>query len=258
MITSASNQRVKNLVNLIQKAKVRREQNVFITEGVKMFLEADLDRIKEVYISESFFEKEIAREKIVQCNYEVLSDDVFKKVSDTQTPQGILCVMNQFHYNIEDLLQKKNPLLLILEDIQDPGNLGTMVRTAEGAGVDGIIMTKATVDIYNPKTIRSTMGSIYRMPYLYVENLVELLENFRERGIHSYAAHLEGEQSYDKEDYSRGTAILIGNEGNGLREEVAQNADIYVQIPMCGNVESLNAAIAASVLMFEVSRQRRK
>ena len=97
MITSASNQRVKTLVSLIQKAKNRREQDVFITEGSKMFLEADTDRIKEVYVSESFWEKGTAREKIEQCNYEILSDDLFKKISDTQTPQGILCVMKQFH-----------------------------------------------------------------------------------------------------------------------------------------------------------------
>ena len=131
MITSASNQRVKNLVNLIQKSKARREQDVFITEGVKMFLEAAPEMIKEVYVSESFYEKGTAREKIEQCNYEVLSDDLFKKVSDTQTPQGVLCVMKQFHYKLEDLFQKENPLFLILEDIQDPGNLGTMVITAE-------------------------------------------------------------------------------------------------------------------------------
>ena len=177
MITSASNQRVKNLVNLIQKSKARREQDVFITEGVKMFLEAAPEMIKEVYVSESFYEKGTAREKLEQCNYEVLSDELFKKVSDTQTPQGVLCVMKQFHYKLEDLFQKENPLFLILEDIQDPGNLGTMVRTAEGAGVDGVIMTKATVDIYNPKTIRSTMGSIYRMPFLYTDDLLGNLEN---------------------------------------------------------------------------------
>lgn len=256
MITSASNQRVKNLVNLIQKAKVRREQNVFITEGVKMFLEADLDRIKEVYISESFFEKEIAREKIVQCNYEVLSDDVFKKVSDTQTPQGILCVMNQFHYNIEDLLQKKNPLLLILEDIQDPGNLGTMVRTAEGAGVDGIIMTKATVDIYNPKTIRSTMGSIYRMPFIYTDDLLGIMKQLQQKEIKLYAAHLKGTQYYHELDFKGGTAFLIGNEGNGLKEETAAAADVYMKIPMQGQVESLNAAVASVILMYEAARQR--
>ena len=256
MITSATNQRVKNLINLIQKAKARRDQDVFITEGVKMFLEADLQRIKEVYVSQSFYEKGNVGEKLKQCNYEILSDEVFKKVSDTQTPQGILCVMKQYHYGLEDLFQREKPLFLILEDIQDPGNLGTMVRTAEGAGVDGIIMTKGTVDIYNPKTIRSTMGSVYRMPFLYVEDLLEVMQILKERGVKLYAAHLKGSQFYHQMNFSESSAFLIGNEGNGLKEETAKAADVYMKIPMQGQVESLNAAVASVILMYEAARQR--
>lgn len=256
MITAASNQRIKNLVNLTQKSKFRREQDVFITEGVKMFLEADCDKIKEVYVSESFYEKGTVREKIEQCNYEVLSDELFKKVSDTQTPQGILCVMKQYHYVLEDLLQKENPLLLILEDIQDPGNLGTMVRTAEGAGVDGIIMTKGTVDIYNPKTIRSTMGSVYRVPFIYTDDLYSVMKQLQERNVKIYAAHLKGDQYYHRLDFKGGTAFLIGNEGNGLKDETSEKADVYMKIPMKGKVESLNAAVASVILMYEAARQR--
>ena len=256
MITAANNKKVKNLVNLIQKAKIRREQDVFITEGIKMFLEAPMDRIKEVYVSESFYEKENAREKLEQCQYEVLSDEVFKKVSDTQTPQGILCVMKQFHYELKDMFQKENPMFLILEDIQDPGNLGTMVRTAEGAGVDGIIMTKGTVDIYNPKTIRSTMGSVYRMPFFYTEDLLGVMKQLQERKVTLYAAHLKGNQYYHQLDFKGAAAFLIGNEGNGLKEETTGAADVYMKIPMAGKVESLNAAVASVILMYEAARQR--
>ena len=158
---------------------------------------------------------------------------------------------------IEEMLKIKNPHFMVLDNLQDPGNLGTIVRTAEGAGVDAVFLSKESVDIFNPKTIRSTMGSIYRMPVIYVDDLLELLDTFKGKGIKSYAAHLAGKNSYDQESYEGGTAILIGNEGNGLRDEVSQKADIWVQIPMKGQVESLNAAIAASVLMFEVARQRR-
>ena len=158
---------------------------------------------------------------------------------------------------MEELLSIKNPHFMVLDNLQDPGNLGTIVRTAEGAGVDAVFLSKESVDIYNPKTIRSTMGSIYRMPVIYIEDLLSLLDVFRKKGIKSYAAHLEGKNSYDKENYQSGTAILIGNEGNGLRDEIANSADVWVQIPMRGKVESLNAAIAASILMFEVYRQRR-
>lgn len=258
MITAASNQRVKNLMNLIQKSKARREQDVFITEGIKMFLEADLEKIKEVYVSQSFYEKGVGREKIEKCNYEILSEELFKKVSDTQTPQGILCVLEQYHYTLDDMVQKENPLLLILEDIQDPGNLGTMVRTAEGAGVDGIIMTKGTVDIYNPKTIRSTMGSVYRMPFFYTEELLQVMQSLQKRNVKLYAAHLKGEQYYDEMDFRQGTAFLIGNEGNGLKDETANQADVYMKIPMEGKVESLNAAVASVILMYEAGRQRRR
>ena len=256
MITSASNQKVKNLIGLIQKSKSRREQDVFITEGVKMFMEADADRIKEVYVSQSFYEKGNAVDKLEQCNYEVLSDDLFKKVSDTQTPQGVLCVMKQYHYELEDLFCRENPLFLILEDIQDPGNLGTMVRTAEGAGVDGIIMTKGTVDIYNPKTIRSTMGSVYRMPFIYTEDLPEVMKQLQSRNVKLYAAHLKGKSFYHQMDFKGATAFLIGNEGNGLKDETADAADVYMKIPMQGKVESLNAAVASVILMYEAARQR--
>ena len=256
MITSASNQKIKNLINIIQKSKARREQDVFITEGVKMFQEAPMDKIVEVYVAESFYETGTAREKIQQCGYEILSDELFKKVSDTQTPQGILCVMKQYHYELEDLFQKENPLFLILEDIQDPGNLGTMVRTAEGAGVDGIIMTKGTVDIYNPKTIRSTMGSVYRMPFIYTDDLLGVMKQLQEKEVKLYAAHLKGNQFYHQLDYKGATAFLIGNEGNGLKDETADAADVYMKIPMEGKVESLNAAVASVILMYEAARQR--
>ena len=135
--------------------------------------------------------------------------------------------------------------------------MGTIFITAEGAGVTGIIMTKNCVDIYNPKTIRSTMGSIYRVPFLYTDQIDEVLEWFRKNGISTYAAHLKGEHFYDEEDYCSGTAFFIGNEGNGLTDELSNKADHWIKIPMEGKLESLNAGVASAVLMYEASRQRR-
>lgn len=262
MITSPSNSRIKSVMHLVQKAKARREEQVFVTEGIKMFLEAPDERIREVYISESFScadkEKEQAvKEKLKRIPHEMVSTEVFKKISDTCSPQGILCVIRMFQYRLEDLLKKEKPFLLIAEDIQDPGNLGTMVRTGEGAGIDGIILSKESVDIYNPKTIRATMGSIYRVPFIYTDELAAVLGKLKEQNIRLYAAHLKGEKSYEEFDYLGGTAFLIGNEGNGLKKETADLADTYMRIPMEGQVESLNASIAAAVLMYETSRQRR-
>ena len=198
---------------------------------------------------------------------ETVTKEVFLKMSDTQSPQGILLLMERYDYRQEEILQaalqrqkktKRAPLFLLLEDIQDPGNLGTMLRTGEGAGVDGVIMTEGTVDIYNPKTIRSTMGSLYRMPFFYTEDMAATIALLQNEGIRVYAAHLQGKQYYDEMEFQGGTAFLIGNEGNGLKKETADLADSYLKIPMEGKLESLNAAVAAALLMYRAASFRRK
>lgn len=257
MITSSSNQQMKNLIQLMKKAKVREEQGLFIAEGRKMFMEAPKAWLRKIYVSESFREKE-AGGILSGMEYEVVSDAVFKSVSDTRTPQGILCLVEKPHYKMEQLLRGDDTLLLILEGIQDPGNLGTMVRTGEGAGISGVIMNHTTVDLFNPKTIRSTMGSVYRVPYYITDNLKQTVQQLHEYKVNVHAAHLKGTMHYDEPDYCKAAAFLIGNEGNGLSGEIAGLADTYIRIPMEGNVESLNAAVSAALLMYEAGRQRRK
>lgn len=278
MITAIKNQSIRNVVQLREKAKTRREQKSFIAEGLKMFLEAPLPWIREVYISESFViqqrdkkdAQQAARQNVSEvaqkleqcvrngCRVETVSEEVFRKISDTMSPQGILCVVKQPEYGKEDLYKLTDPLWIILEDLQDPGNVGTILRTGEGAGITGVILTKGCVDLFNPKTIRATMGSIYRVPFFYTEQLSDELRRLKERHITVYAAHLDGKAWYDEASYRTGSAFLIGNEGNGLKEETADLADSYLKIPMQGQVESLNAASAASILMYEAARQRRK
>lgn len=289
MITSAANKGIKNVMLLLSKAKERRKQKAFVAEGIKMFLEAPVSKISQVYISEQLAEeleaeasfaikpaaswektaaspeKETAvlADKLAslkrsgQSLIEVVKTDIFNKMSDTKTPQGILCVVSMPEYHLDEMLEADSGLYLILEDIQDPGNLGTMVRTGEGAGLAGIIMSSHTVDIFNPKTIRATMGSIYRVPFIYVDDLAHTIKTMKDAGIRTYAAHLEGSAVYDKENYCGAAAFLIGNEGNGLSRETADLADKYLRIPMLGKVESLNAAIAAALFMYEAARQRR-
>jgi len=260
MITSSSNPRMKQVVQWQSKAKERRKDGIFLVEGFKMFEEAPTEAIREVYVSEDALEKAMTQPcikfKLDKAGYEVVAEDVFRKISDTQTPQGILCVVKRPQYRLEDMTAEKQPLLVVLENLQDPGNLGTIVRTGEGAGITGVIMSSQTVDIYNPKTIRATMGSIYRVPFTYVESIPETVEMLRQRGIRTYAAHLAGKDYYDSFSFREGTAFLIGNEGNGLSKEAADAADAYLKIPMEGKVESLNAAIATSLLMYEAHRQR--
>ncbi|MDO4286017.1 MAG: RNA methyltransferase [Eubacteriales bacterium] len=233
------------------------------------------------------------------CFCAVIPQELMWRICDTQTPQGILCVARQPHYELEEILEgtvvqtsgvlspeiaaqtsgmpspgiavqisglggsdragrfAPPPLLLLLEDIQDPGNLGTMIRTAEAAGVTGIVMSRGTVDVFNPKTVRATMSALFRMPFFCAEDFVGTLGRIREKGIAIYAAHLEGARSYESCSYIEGTALLIGNEGNGLSDEAASAADYRIILPMRGRIESLNAAVAASVLLYEADRQRR-
>ena len=263
MITSTSSSQVKHVVNLQKKAKLRKEEKQFVVEGLKMVSEAPSDRLVKVYVSETF--KADNEEFLERMNYdsigkdvlEIVTDNVFMRMADTQTPQGIMAVVRMSDTDLEGILSdKRNPLLLIIENLQDPGNLGTIVRMAEGAGVTGIIMSSNTVDIYNPKTIRSTMGSLYRVPVIYVDDICEAADVCKSKGVTVYAAHLNGTDNYNKKDYTNPTAFMIGNEGNGLTDKLADKADEYVRIPMQGEVESLNAAIACTILTYEAVRQR--
>ena len=269
MITSLSNNRIKHLAALKEKSRNRNKEGLFLAEGVRMFAEAPIGHLKEVYYSDR---QEKIIPKLEECEkagipVEAVSDEVFKKVSDTCTPQGILFVMEQFSYSLEDLLEQarvrkeaagQEPLFLVLEDIQDPGNLGNMLRTAEGAGVSGIILSKGCVDIYNPKTIRSTMGSLYRVPFVYQEDLEGAIQMLKADGITVYAAHLAGKKYFDRISYQGGSAFLVGNEGNGLKKETADLADMYLKIPMSGSLESLNAAVSAALLLYQAAGEHRK
>ena len=250
MITSSNNAKVKQVVQWQTKAKERRKDHVFLAEGVRMCEEAPVKSVREVYLTEEL------EHKLQQTGYETVSPEVFAKMADTQTPQGILTVLEQPAYDLTQLLEHPEPLFLILENLQDPGNLGTMIRTGEGAGITGVIMNQQTVDIFNPKTIRATMGSIFRVPFVYVSELSPVLTQMHERGIHTYAAHLKGQKYYDSFSFREPTAFLIGNEGNGLTKEISDQAGQYLKIPMEGKVESLNASIAAALLMYEAHRQR--
>ena len=247
-----TNKRIKELIALKEKAKVRKDTKTYIVEGMKMCGEVPSDLLLETYVTEEFAAQH--SEWLKDFDHEVVEDRIFDRISDTKTPQGILCVVKQKDYELDDIL-KAGDLYVILEDIQDPGNLGTIMRTAEGAGAAGIIMSKGCVDIYNPKTIRSTMGSAYRVPFLYVDDLKTAIEKIRSCEIEVFAAHLNGKTYYDDINYRR-AAFLIGNEGNGLREETAALADKYIKIPMSGQVESLNAAVSTAILMYEFRRQR--
>lgn len=258
---------MKEIVQLRKKSRMRTKTGTFLVEGLRMIREIPQSRLMQLYVTDEFYKKH-REEPIFAAEKMLVSPEVFACISDTKTPQGILAVVRQSGFTEEELLEKcrnksaaaksRAAHFLVLDTIQDPGNLGTIFRTAEAAGVTGIFLNRDCTDIYNPKTIRSTMGAIFRMPFVYVDDLQGTVKKLKEQNIHVCAAHLNGKLDYDEENYCRGTAFLIGNEGSGLRPEVAACADTWIRIPMEGQAESLNAAVAASILMFEVSRQRRK
>lgn len=259
IISSLNNKQIKNLTLLQKKAKARKEQGLFVVEGIKMFDEArGAGLIVKSYMSESFYQDMLNEPDFFKgLDYEILTDSLFGRICDTVSPQGIIGTVRMPEYRLDEILEVKNAFLLLLEDIRDPGNLGTIIRTAEGAGVTGIMLNNTCADILQPKVVRSTMGSIYRVPYYEAEDFISLITKLKSKGFKIFAAHLSGEL-YDREGVFLGDlGLLIGNEANGLSEEVSHMADDLIRIPMEGKVESLNAAVAAAILMYEVARQRR-
>ena len=277
IISSKDNKRIKYIRSLLEKGSIRKKNHSFVVEGIKLVDEAlEYGRVLEIVISESRYEeiisgdltdntllsdngKCITKYVMLGNSLTVVSDAVFKSVSETITPQGVIAVVDMPESGLleGDYLKKAYEKsgkikLLVLEDTADPGNLGTIMRTAEAAGVTGVIMGKGTVDIFNPKVVRSTMGSIFRLPFAYVDDLKSVILRLKRDGISFYATHLKGKESYRDISYSNKVGILIGNEARGLSDEIANLADTYVIIPMQGKVESLNAAVAAALMMYEV------
>lgn len=260
MITARSNNQLKLIAKLMKKRSAREEERMFVCEGRKMFFEI-LTQAPELLIKAYWAQSALAaltaqeRELAESCPFEEVADDVFDSVAETVTPQGVIALVKMREQTPEQLSDDGKTLIL-LETLQDPGNLGTILRTAEAAGIGGVILSADSVDAYSPKVVRATMGAIFRVPFAYAESFTDMLQSLKKRGYTLYAAHLKGSVPYDEPDYAGPVGILIGNEGNGLSQEATELSDRRVRIPMEGNAESLNAAVAAAILMYEAKRHR--
>lgn len=262
------NRKKKFIRELCEKARVRRESGLFVVEGPKMCSEIPDDMVSEIYVTPDFLTSPgagMCGELLRAHGFETVTGADMQKMSDTVTPQGIMALVKQKKkISLAEIAgYSASPLLLVLDRIQDPGNLGTMIRTSEAAGATGVIMNTGTVDPYSPKVVRSTMGSIFRVPFLVLDDLGEAVKRLKE-GIHAgtgpvqvIATDLKADISYRETDFTKPTAILIGNESKGLSPELAATATKRVIIPMSGRVESLNAAMSAAILLFEASGERR-
>lgn len=254
IISSSQNPSVKEVVKLQKMAKHRRKKACFVVEGWRLVREVPLDYLVEVFVEEN---REYDTGHLLPgTGLHYVTPEVMAYMSEEVTSQGVLAVV-RMKAQATQLTTRANPLLLLLENIQDPGNLGTILRTAEAAMVDQVLLTKGTVDLYNPKVIKSTMGAILRMDVVTEVDGLMWIKNMHEQGINTYAAHLKATAYYDRVDYNKGTCFVMGNEGNGLSDDLANGAGHYIKIPMADGAESLNVAMATGILIYEANRQRR-
>lgn len=249
IITSKSNAQFKRIKKLLASSKERSEEGVFVVEGERIACEAPVGFIETVVVSERYKGAIPEGGELM-----VFSDDLFKALSDTVNPQGIMAVIRQPAYDLKDIISEAGDkaLYVILDDIRDPGNLGTIVRTAEAAGAKAVIMSPGCADIFNPKVIRSTMGSIYRVPFA-VSDLKEAVGFLKAAGVVIYGTSLEASRYHNEIDYGDKNAFVIGNEARGISPEVLSLVSEKIKIPMAGQVESLNAAISCAIVMYGAS-----
>ena len=251
-IESSRNEEYKKLI-LLQKESKARKEGLFLLEGVRAVSELPADwQTESIWISESF--AGLVPER-AETRYYRIPEALFDKAAGTVHSQGIMAVVRRKNWKLEEITRRSS-FWIILENLQDPGNAGTILRTADACGADALICTKGTVDLYNQKVVRSAMGSFFHLPVAVVDSIDAAVSYIKAQGGQLVGTHLKGATSYTEGDYLGPTAIVIGNEGSGMSDAAASLCDALVKIPMPGKAESLNASVAAGVMMYEVLRQR--
>lgn len=257
LITSMQNTLIKNIVQLQKKKSARKKQGLFVVEGIRAVNEIP----KAVEVMHYITTPEIKAEDIKnldQHKWIVVTEEIYKAISETQSPQGAMAVVKVPEHTLEQIQIKKDGFYLILENLQDPGNLGTIIRSAHAFNVDGVFLTKGTVDLYSPKVVRATMSSLFHVPVIVDYEIAQYLDCLEAAGVVPYATHLSdtAKSIYDTE-FEEGVALIIGNEGNGISDEVKAAVKNHIIIPMPGGCESLNASVATSICLYEIMRGRR-
>lgn len=257
IITSAQNPKIKNILAL-EKARERKNQNLFIIEGIKELSLA----IAGGYVIESvFFCPAIIADKELKAliNDERLlipvEQTVFEKIAYRESTGGIIALAKQKKHSLKDIKLSKNPLVLVIEGVEKPGNLGAILRTADAAGVDAVIICDPQTDFYNPNVIRSSVGCVFTNQ-LASTSSNEAIRWLKEHGLEIICTYLRASQPYDKIDYTKPSAIILGTESTGLSDVWVNNASVNVIIPMQGAIDSMNVSTAAAVITFEAKRQR--
>lgn len=248
----------------LKKRKYRELYHNFLIEGVNFVEDALINKapIEYVMVAENNQNSQKYKEIMEQARLQqvplfFIKDDLLAKISDTETPQGIVAVCSMPNWNEEQVLREGDGLLIALDGLQDPGNLGTIIRSAAGVGLSGVFLGEGTVDLYNPKVLRATMGTVFRIPVFQQVDLITLIRKVKKAGFQTVAADPRADKKYYHTDFRKGGhLILIGNESRGIRAELLDLVDMRVCIPLMEGVESLNAAVAASLILYEIYRQR--
>lgn len=252
------------LIKRFRAVREGRDPGHIFIEGSRLCQEAlDANLRLESLIHTPEMELNIEAERLlktldrISCRGAIVTDKIMKHVCETVTPQGIAMIAKLPRWELKDLFAPEPFLILVVDGVQDPGNLGTMIRSAEAAGATGIAVTPGSVRAMNPKAVRASMGSLFRLPAVELTDLNELRRKLKLQRIPVYAASTSGEADYLTPDYTASSIFLVGSEAHGIGREAMRLATNSVRIPMPRRVNSLNAAIAASVLLFEAARQRR-
>ncbi len=255
MITSRDNATIKAVKRLLEKSKYRRKAEQFVCEGVRLCRDGVVSGQKPLaclYTAEAKEKYTADLEEICAAaiNSVEVEKTVFDSISDTVSPQGVLCVYEILDKTVLLDTISNQGSYIALENIQDPSNMGTILRTAEAFGIDGVILSENCCDIYSPKVLRGSMGAIFRLPIGFMPSFTDSIKALTAKGIHTYAATPHNACDIRKVDFSSGGIILVGNEGNGLTEQSVHACEMSITIPMKGRAESLNAATAVAVLTW--------
>ena len=258
VISSKDNELIKHIKKLKDK-KYRDESNEYIVEGVKLIEEAVKEnaKIKKIIICEDTTRTyEIPTNVMLEiAKYECIyvTDKIFASITQVTNPQGIMAIIEKNTDNQE--IDYSQDIIVVLDDVQDPGNLGTILRTVDSIGVTQILVSKGTADSYNPKVVRSTMGAIFRIKIIECEDLAQTLKEIKKHKFKIVVSSLQTENSVYDIDYNK-KVIIIGNEANGVEAHILELADEKIKIPMLGKTESLNASVATGIILYEYVRQK--
>ncbi len=260
-ISSRDNSTVKYLRSL-SDPKRRKKEQVFLIEGVKMVEEAVRDDlgVKTVVATPSLTQHhgkgvlKLSENKGIDIVW--VSDRLMDVLAESKTPQPIMAVVQMKQHTEESLLKHKARLIIVAHQLQDPGNLGTIIRTAEAVGASGIAITSNTVDPFNAKAVRASMNSILRLPVVQVGDIATFIQKCRQTGFQTVATALNGDKAHFAVDLTKPTAVIVGREGAGLSQDIMAAIDLRVRIPMAETIDSLNVATAAAVVLYEAMRQR--